>query len=159
MVAVLEVRNLEKVYAGRGASTRALAGVSLSAEKGDFVGIMGASGSGKTTLLNCIATIDAPTSGTVLINGQDVTKLKSRALADFRREELGFVFQNSNLLDTLTCRENIALPLTIGRVPAGEISARIMGLWHQLWVSRGFSTSFPTRCPAASASAWRQPAP
>lgn len=81
MAAVLEVRNLEKVYTGRGASTRALAGVSLSAEKGDFVGIMGASGSGKTTLLNCIATIDAPTSGTVLINGQDVTKLKSRAFA------------------------------------------------------------------------------
>ena len=142
MAAVLEVRNLEKVYAGRGASTRALAGVSLSAEKGDFVGIMGASGSGKTTLLNCIATIDAPTSGTVLINGQDVTKLKSRALADFRREELGFVFQNSNLLDTLSCRENIALPLTIGRVPAGEISARIMAMASTLGIE-GILNKFP----------------
>ena len=125
MAAVLEVRNLEKVYAGRGASTRALAGVSLSAEKGDFVGIMGASGSGKTTLLNCIATIDAPTSGTVFINGQDVTKLKSRALADFRREELGFVFQNSNLLDTLTCRENIALPqLVLADEPTGALDSK-----------------------------------
>ena len=135
MAAVLEVRNLEKVYAGRGASTRALAGVSLSAEKGDFVGIMGASGSGKTTLLNCIATIDAPTSGTVFINGQDVTKLKSRALADFRREELGFVFQNSNLLDTLTCRENIALPLTIGRISADETLVRVQEMAARLNIS------------------------
>lgn len=136
MAAVLEVRNLEKVYAGRGSATQALAGVSLVAEKGDFVGIMGASGSGKTTLLNCIATIDAPTSGTVLIDGRDVTKLGTRALADFRREELGFVFQNSNLLDTLTCRENIALPLTIGRVPAGQITARVQAMAATLGIEK-----------------------
>ncbi len=136
MAAVLEVRNLEKVYVGRGSSTQALAGVSLVAEKGDFVGIMGASGSGKTTLLNCIATIDAPTSGSVLINGQDVTKLGTRALADFRREELGFVFQNSNLLDTLTCRENIALPLTIGRVPAGQSAARVQAIAATLGIEK-----------------------
>ncbi len=125
MAAVLEVKNVEKVYGGRGSATRALAGVSFTVEKGDYVGIMGASGSGKTTLLNCIATIDAPTSGAVLINGQDVTRMSSRQLSDFRREQLGFVFQDSNLLDTLTARENIALPLTIGRVPVRQIRERV----------------------------------
>ena len=125
MAAVLEVKNVEKVYGGRGSATRALAGVSFTVEKGDYVGIMGASGSGKTTLLNCIATIDAPTSGSVLINGQDVTRMSSRQLSDFRREQLGFVFQDSNLLDTLTARENIALPLTIGRVPVKQIRERV----------------------------------
>lgn len=128
MAAVLEVRDLEKVYAGKGVSTRALCGVNLEVEKGDFVGIMGASGSGKTTLLNCIATIDVPTSGSVAVNGIDVSRLSPRALADFRREQLGFIFQSSNLLDTLTCRENIALPLTIGRVPAGQIKARVQSM-------------------------------
>lgn len=125
MAAVLEVKNVEKVYGGRGSSTRALAGVSFAVDKGDYVGIMGASGSGKTTLLNCIATIDTPTSGTVLINGQDVTRMSARQLSDFRREQLGFVFQDANLLDTLTACENIALPLTIGRVPARQICERV----------------------------------
>lgn len=125
MAAVLEVKNVEKVYGGRGTSTRALDGVTFSVEKGDYVAIMGASGSGKTTLLNCIASIDAPTSGAILINGCDATRMSSRQLADFRREELGFVFQDSNLLDTLTARENIALPLTIGRVPPREIRERV----------------------------------
>ena len=117
----LRVVNLEKVYGGRGSITRALDGVSLEVAAGDYVGIMGASGSGKTTLLNCIATIDAPTSGSIFIDGAEVTHMSARQLADFRRERLGFVFQDANLLDTLTARENIALPLTIGHVPEPRI--------------------------------------
>lgn len=134
MAAVLEVKNVEKVYGGRGSSTRALAGVSFSVEKGDYVGIMGASGSGKTTPLNCIATIDVPTSGAVLINGQDVTRMSPRQLSDFRREQLGFVFQDANLLDTLTARENIALPLTIGRVAPKQIRERVEGMAAMLGI-------------------------
>ena len=125
MAAVLEVKNVEKVYGSKGNATRALAGVTFNVQQGDYVGIMGASGSGKTTLLNCIATIDAPTSGTIAIGSQDVTAMSSRQLADFRRDMLGFVFQDANLLDTLTARENIALPLTIDRVNPREIQERV----------------------------------
>ncbi len=122
---VLEVRHIEKVYGTRSNVTRALNDVSFTVNKGDFLGIMGASGSGKSTLLNCVSTIDAVTSGQVVINGADVTRMKSQKLARFRREQLGFIFQDSNLLDTLTARENIALPLTISRVPAKEVLRRV----------------------------------
>lgn len=122
---ILEVQHIEKVYGGRNNVTRALADVSFSVGKGEFVGIMGASGSGKSTLLNCVSTIDTVTSGNVIINGADVTRLKHEKLTRFRREQLGFIFQDSNLLDTLTARENIALPLTIARVPAKEALARV----------------------------------
>lgn len=122
---VLVAQNIEKVYGGRNNATRALNDVSFSVQKGEFVGIMGASGSGKSTLLNCVSTIDGVTSGSVLINGADVTRMKSEKLTRFRREQLGFIFQDSNLLDTLTARENIALPLTIARVPAKEVLARV----------------------------------
>lgn len=125
MAAVLEVKNVEKVYGSKGGATRALAGVSFAVQQGDYVGIMGASGSGKTTLLNCIATIDAPTSGSIVIDGRDVSTMSSRQLSDFRRDALGFVFQDTNLLDTLTARENIALPLTIGHVGPAQISERV----------------------------------
>jgi len=122
---VLSVQHLEKVYGGRGATTRALADVSFDVCAGELVSIMGASGSGKSTLLNCISTIDTPTSGHVLVGGREVTGLRGRSLTEFRREKLGFIFQNSNLLDTLTARENVALPLTIARVPAGEVLGRV----------------------------------
>ena len=122
---VLQVNHIEKVYGSRSNVTRALADVSFTVEKGEFVGIMGASGSGKSTLLNCVSTIDAVTSGQVVINGTDITRAKSTELTRFRREQLGFIFQDSNLLDTLTARENIALPLTIARVPAKEVLARV----------------------------------
>lgn len=124
-VPVLEVNHVEKVYGSRNNVTRALADVSFTVDKGEFVGIMGASGSGKSTLLNCVSTIDTVTSGSVVINGADVTRLKHDKLTRFRREQLGFIFQDSNLLDTLTARENIALPLTIARVPAKETFARV----------------------------------
>ena len=124
-VPVLEVNHVEKVYGSRNNVTRALADVSFAVDKGEFVGIMGASGSGKSTLLNCVSTIDTVTSGSMVINGADVTRMKHAKLTRFRREQLGFIFQDSNLLDTLTARENIALPLTIARVPAKETLARV----------------------------------
>ena len=133
---VLSVRNLEKVYGGRGAQTRALDDVSLDVARGEFVAIMGASGSGKSTLLNCVSTIDSATSGRILVDGADVSSMRGRDLARFRRERLGFVFQDSNLLDTLTARENVALPLTISRVAAGETLSRVEGVARRLGIEK-----------------------
>lgn len=133
-VPVLEISALTKVYGGKAASTKALNGVSLTVQQGDFVAIMGPSGSGKSTLLNCIATIDAPTSGTIRIAGTDTAWISRKGLADFRRTQLGFIFQDSNLLDTLTARENIALPLTIGHVPADQILASVDAIAKSLGV-------------------------
>lgn len=133
---VLEVAHLEKVYGALGNVTRALNDVSFTVNRGEFVGIMGASGSGKSTLLNCVSTIDSATSGTIRINGQDVTRMKQAKLSQFRREELGFIFQDSNLLDTLTARENIALPLTIARTNLAEISTRVQDVAARLSISQ-----------------------
>ena len=133
---VLEVAHLEKVYGALGNVTRALNDVSFTVNRGEFVGIMGASGSGKSTLLNCASTIDSATSGTIRINGQDVTRMKQAKLSQFRREELGFIFQDSNLLDTLTARENIALPLTIARTNSVEISTRVQDVAARLSISQ-----------------------
>ena len=137
---VLEVQDVVKRYgdaqakAARGAGTTALAGVSFFVDEGEFVGIMGPSGSGKSTLLNCISTIDAPTGGSIRIAGRDITQLSSREVARFRRDELGFVFQDSNLLDTLTVRENIALALTIQKAPAREIGPRVEDMARRLGI-------------------------
>lgn len=133
---VLEVAHLEKVYGALGNVTRALNDVSFTVNRGEFVGIMGASGSGKSTLLNCVSTIDSATSGTIRINGQDVTRMKQAKLSQFRREELGFIFQDSNLLDTLTARENIALPLTIAHTNSAEISTRVQDVAERLSISQ-----------------------
>lgn len=149
---VLEVAHLEKVYGALGNVTRALNDVSFTVNRGEFVGIMGASGSGKSTLLNCVSTIDSATSGTIRINGQDVTRMKQAKLSQFRREELGFIFQDSNLLDTLTARENIALPLTIARTNSAR-SRPACRMWQRACPSVRCSTSIPTRCPAVSSSA------
>lgn len=111
--ALLELAHVGKVYGGKGVVTTALDDVSLAVHKGEFVAIMGPSGSGKSTLLNCIATIDVPTSGRITLGGRDITRLHRNELAKFRRDELGFIFQDSNLLDTLTGFENIALALTL----------------------------------------------
>ena len=132
---VLEVRHIEKVYGARANATHALRDVSFTVEQGDFIGIMGASGSGKSTLLNCISTIDSVTSGNVLVHGVDVTRLKAKKLTRFRREQLGFIFQDSNLLDTLTARENIALPLTISRVPAHDVLIRVEEVARRLGIA------------------------
>ncbi|MEG0314569.1 MAG: ABC transporter ATP-binding protein [Erysipelotrichaceae bacterium] len=122
---ILEVSSIEKYY-GKGSNiTKAIDNISFSVSKGEFIGVMGPSGSGKTTLLNCIATIDNPTTGSIVINDKDITKLKRGSLSAFRREELGFIFQDFNLLDTLTAYENIALALTIQKVKPSEIDKRI----------------------------------
>ncbi|MEG1363650.1 MAG: ABC transporter ATP-binding protein [Clostridia bacterium] len=125
MSKILEVKNLEKYYGGKTNLTKAVDNISFSIDKGEFVGIMGASGSGKTTLLNCISTIDSVTSGNIIINNSDITKIKGNNLNKFRREELGFIFQDFNLLDTLTAYENIALALTIQKVKYNLIKDRI----------------------------------
>ncbi len=132
---VLEVQHIEKVYGARGNVMRALDDVSFAVQRGEFVSIMGPSGSGKSTLLNCVSTIDSVTAGSVLINGVDVTKIKHEKLTRFRREQLGFIFQDSNLLDTLTARENIALPLTIARTPAKEVLTRVEEMAKRLSIA------------------------
>jgi putative ABC transport system ATP-binding protein len=125
MTPILQTENVEKYYGNRGNLTKALDGISFEIDAGEFVGVMGASGSGKTTLLNCVSTIDTVTSGRIMIDGTDVTAMKPGHLARFRRNELGFIFQDFNLLDTLTAYENIALALTILKRPPGEIDERV----------------------------------
>ena len=125
METILAVEHLRRDYGRRGSVTRAVDDVSFTVAKGEFVGVMGASGSGKSTLLNCVATIDTPTAGHIRVEGRDVTAMKARELTRFRRERLGFVFQDCNLLDTLTAFENIALALTILKTPAKEIEPRV----------------------------------
>lgn len=134
MEKVLEVKSIEKYYGSKSNLTKAIDNISFTVEKGEFVGIMGASGSGKTTLLNCISTIDRVTSGNILIQGEDITKLRGNKLNKFRREELGFIFQDFNLLDTLTAYENIALALTIQKVSAKEIDKRVQEIASKLGI-------------------------
>lgn len=122
---ILRICDIEKYYGNRGSMTKAIDGISFEVEEGEFVAIMGASGSGKTTLLNCISTIDKVTSGRILVDGTDVTKLKGNELNKFRREKLGFIFQDFNLLDTLTAYENIALALSIQNISAGRIDEAV----------------------------------
>lgn len=131
----MQVRNLEKVYGNRGNVTHALNGVSFDVYKGEYVGVMGASGSGKTTLLNCVSTIDHATAGQILIEGKDITKLKSADVADFRCRELGFIFQDYNLLDTLTAYENIALALTIAKTNPRKVDGEIRAIAEKLGIS------------------------
>ena len=134
MEKVLEVKNIEKYYGNKGNLTKAIDNISFNVFRGEFVGIMGASGSGKTTLLNCISTIDKVTSGEIIVNNNDITKLKGNALNKFRREELGFIFQDFNLLDTLTNYENIALALTIQQVKPKEIESRVRDISKKLGI-------------------------
>ena len=122
---ILKIDNVEKYYGSRSSLTKAIDNISFEVDKGEFVAIMGASGSGKTTLLNCISTIDRVTSGHIFVDGEDITKLKGNNLNKFRREELGFIFQDFNLLDTLTAYENIALALSIQNISASEIARRV----------------------------------
>lgn len=122
---ILEVKNIEKYYGNRDTINKAIDNISFSVSEGEFIGIMGPSGSGKTTLLNCISTIDNVSSGSVIINDQDITKLKIRKLDKFRQTELGFIFQDFNLLDTLTAYENIALALTIKGEKTSKIDSKV----------------------------------
>ncbi len=132
---ILKIDKIEKYYGNKSSLTKALDNLSFDVLKGEFVAIMGASGSGKTTLLNCISTIDKVTSGHIYVAGNDITKLRGNALNKFRREELGFIFQDFNLLDTLTAYENIALALSIQNVSAKEIDMRIRKIAKELDIS------------------------
>ena len=135
MRTVLEVANVEKYYGNKGSLTKALDKISFEVQEGEFVGIMGASGSGKTTLLNCISTIDRVTSGKIIVNDMDITRLRGNHLNRFRREELGFIFQEFNLLDTLTAYENIALALSIQRVKPEKIAEKVEKTAKELDIS------------------------
>lgn len=135
METILRIDNIEKYYGNRSSLTKAVDNISFEVDKGEFVAIMGASGSGKTTLLNCISTIDRVTSGRIYVSGQDITELKGNKLNRFRREQLGFIFQDFNLLDTLTAFENIALALSIQGVHAKEIQKRVSQLARELGIS------------------------
>lgn len=132
MSELLRVENIEKYYGNRGNVTKAVDGITFEVEEGEFVGIMGASGSGKTTLLNCISTIDRVTTGSILVKGKDITRLKPKDLDRFRQDELGFIFQDFNLLDTLTCYENIALALSIKGEKASNIDEKVKGVARYL---------------------------
>ena len=129
---ILKIDKIEKYYGNKSSLTKAIDNISFEVEKGEFVAIMGASGSGKTTLLNCISTIDKVTSGHIYVSDMDITKLKGNNLNKFRREELGFIFQDFNLLDTLTAYENIALALSIQNVPTKQIDERIKKVAKEL---------------------------
>lgn len=129
---ILKIENIEKYYGSKSSLTKAIDNISFEVEKGEFVAIMGSSGSGKTTLLNCISTIDKVTAGHIFVGGTDITKLKGNSLNKFRREDLGFIFQDFNLLDTLTAYENIALALSIQNVSPKEIDKRIKKVAKEL---------------------------
>lgn len=132
---LLRVEQIEKYYGSKSSLTKAIDDISFQVDQGEFVVIMGASGSGKTTLLNCISTIDRVTAGHIYLEGADVTGLKGRALNRFRREKLGFIFQDFNLLDTLTAYENISLALSIQKRPADEIDAAVKNVAGQLGIT------------------------
>lgn len=132
MEKILEVKNIEKYYGNKSNLTKAIDDISFDVRKGEFVGIMGASGSGKSTLLNVISTIDTVTAGHILVGGEDITKFKGNKLNKFRREELGFIFQDFNLLDTLTAYENIALALTIQKVKPRLIDKKVNEIAERL---------------------------
>ena len=131
---ILKVEKIEKYYGNKDNMTKAIDNISFRVDKGEFVGIMGPSGSGKTTLLNCISTIDTVTTGNIIINDKDITKMKSKQLENFRKDELGFIFQDFNLLDTLTAYENIALALTIQGVKPTEIDGKIKNVAENLGI-------------------------
>lgn len=136
-------RASKKYYGGNsGNITKAVDGISMYVDKGEFVAIMGASGSGKTTLLNCISTIDTVTSGHITVNNQDITKIKDKDFADFRRENLGFIFQDFNLLDTLTIEENISLSLVINKQNPADIDKRVHAIADKLGI-RDILSKFP----------------
>ncbi len=138
MGSILEVNALKKIYTTRFGANQvtALRNVSFSVEKGEYVAIMGESGSGKTTLLNILAALDKPTSGSVLLNGKDLTKISENDLSGFRRDHLGFVFQDFNLLDTFTLEDNIYLPLVLAQMPYQKMNERLQPIARMLGITQ-----------------------
>ena len=143
-MAILEVNNIKKIYTTRfGANkVQALSDVSFSVEKGEYVAIMGESGSGKTTLLNILAALDRPTSGSVCLDGNELSKIRETKIAEFRRENLGFVFQDFNLLDTFTLKDNLMLPLVLAGKHYGEMRAKLMPIVQKLGIE-GLMGKYP----------------
>ena len=143
-MAILEVNNVKKIYTTRfgGNQVQALSNINFSVEKGEYVAIMGESGSGKTTLLNILAALDKPTSGSVILDGKDLSGIKESQIAAFRRDNLGFVFQEFNLLDTFTLEDNIYLPLVLAGIPHGEMRKRMMPIAKQLGIA-AFLKKYP----------------
>ena len=135
MEKILKVQNVEKYYGSKSSLTKAINSISFEVEKGEFVAIMGASGSGKTTLLNLISTIDKLTAGHIFVEGEDITKLKGNKLNKFRRDKLGFIFQDFNLLDTLTGYENISLALSIQNESYKEQKKKIEDIAEKLGIT------------------------
>ena len=142
MKEILRLEHIQKIYGNGGSITKAIRDISFTVEEGEFVGIMGASGSGKTTLLNCISTIDRVSAGHIYLDGQDVTEIRPKDLARFRREKLGFVFQDFNLLDTLTIGENIALVLAINKTPARQVEPMVQAMAQKLNI-QGILEKYP----------------
>ena len=134
---ILDVKDLKKTYTGRfgGNQVQALKGVTFTVEQGEYVAIMGESGSGKTTLLNILAALDKPTGGSVLLDQKNLSEIKDKQLASFRRENLGFVFQEFNLLDTFTLKDNILLPLVLSGKSVGEMNERLEPIAKSLGIT------------------------
>ena len=158
-MAVLEVNGLKKVYTTRfgGSRVQALTNVTFAVERGEYVAIMGESGSGKTTLLNILAALDRPTEGEVFLNGRALSTIGEKEIASFRRQNLGFVFQDFNLLDTFTLQDNIFLPLVLAGKHFPEMQAKLLPLAQRSSALQICSRSTRTRSPAARSSApqWR----
>lgn len=133
---VVDAKNIKKVYGTKGNVFTALDNIDLNVYEGEFVGVMGPSGAGKSTLLNVLATIDQPTSGDIHIDGTNIVNLNEEQLATFRREKLGFIFQDYNLLDTLTVKENIILPLALAKVDVNELEERVHEVTRTFGISQ-----------------------
>ena len=155
-MSLLEVRHLKKVYTTRfgGNQVEALRNVNFTVEAGEYVAIMGESGSGKTTLLNILAALDRPTSGEILLNGKSLSKISQNKLAAFRRDNLGFVFQEFNLLDTFSIQDNIYLPLVLAGVPYEEMERRLKPIADTLDISHILK-----KFPAVKSSVPQSPVP
>ena len=139
---ILKIDSIEKYYGNKGNILKAIDDVSFEVQKGEFVGVMGRSGSGKTTLLNVIATIDEVSSGHIYLNGKDLTEINKKEIGRFRRENLGFIFQDFNLIDTLTIHENIALALTINKTNKNEIDGKVNSVAKELGIEE-ILTKYP----------------
>ena len=139
---ILKIDSIEKYYGNKGNILKAIDDVSFEVQKGEFVGVMGPSGSGKTTLLNVIATIDEVSSGHIYLNGKDLTEINKKEIGRFRRENLGFIFQDFNLIDTLTIHENIALALTINKTNKNEIDGKVNSVAKELGIEE-ILTNYP----------------
>ena len=142
MKEILKLDHIQKYYGNSGNVTKAIQDISFSVQEGEFVGIMGASGSGKTTLLNCISTIDTVSAGHIYLDGTDVTEINEKQIARFRRENLGFVFQDFSLLDTFNLKDNILLPLVLKGVPYREMSQKLMPIAEELGIA-GLLEKYP----------------